>query len=1155
MHDGAIVFNTRIDNSDVEKDLKATEKKIRNAEDSIYKNENAKMPLVKQAEQLDAKLKDAKQNLAYIRQEMAAVQAAMAPGVSADDYMAASADYERIKAALDAQEKEVDDLQKQWKKVNDKVEEYDLKIQRSREEIEKETAEVGRLRAKLGRGGNSLSAVFDNADKSASRFKRRLIGIGMSAFVFNVLSAGLRNAVGYMGKILNTNKQYTQQLAKLRTALLAAFQPIYEFVLPGLLMVMKVLTAILTLFGKFLSWLMGKSYSDMVKSSQALYKEASAIEAVGNAAKKAQKSLAGFDELNRLGENDSDLDYDLGGLTGSGIGEMGELDTSDLDMESADLSGMMNLLDGLGIISALLGKFKFAGILNGIEGIKEIIEAIRQISVEGFSVEAISNAISGIGNIIAAIGFFIGNLKLAGIGMVIDHVGDIIEELAANWEQIKQGDWSGVDKAGMIVDVIGAIAGVVVAMGVFNVISKVKNFLAAGKAIKDITTQSGNVFGGLKNLAVKFAWGVLIIAEVAAAAVLVAGAIALLGYELQLVGDAWTPVIENGETVVAAMAAGIAILAGVGAAAYLLGTVGKTAAVNIGIGTAILLEIGAAAGLFIAEIWAIGTGLDAIGTAWEPVISNGGSIAKAIGVGTGALAAIGVAAAALGAVTVASAGTLPAAIAIGTAVLVELGASFILFSESLSGVADSLSNRLHPALSKANGVLPSVSTNMENFVGFMGDFAEQVAAYTSASVITSLNSGIDKIVNMFAGDPIGNMAAEIESMHGQLIMLNAKLTLIIPELQLACTMMSDFHALVGQLNSLLGIDITLSDSMHINMMDVGINQVAGLAEGMMAGQPLLLESMTLMVLTIQEGFVLPSQTILLTFFAWTSTMFTTNSAMVAAAFAMDYASLNGMFIAPSNAAFTALFAMLTAGWNANSALIISTFQTGYATGVSAGFVTPTQALITSMNANLRAQFTSLQNLTISSFRAAAAGARSAFSGLASWFSSNVYGPISAQLASLRSQISSVMAAANAAAARVSSLSTFRGGFAKGGSLRSGWALVGEAGPEILQMVGGKAVITPLNIPYLAQGAVLPANKPFMAMVGDQKHGTNVEAPLEIIQQAVAEVMGDQAAAMLAGFEAVVQAIQEKNLSVLIGDSDIGEANARYSRRMAIRRGG
>lgn len=49
------------------------------------------------------------------------------------------------------------------------------------------------------------------------------------------------------------------------------------------------------------------------------------------------------------------------------------------------------------------------------------------------------------------------------------------------------------------------------------------------------------------------------------------------------------------------------------------------------------------------------------------------------------------------------------------------------------------------------------------------------------------------------------------------------------------------------------------------------------------------------------------------------------------------------------------------------------------------------------------------------------------------------------------------------------------------------------------------------IPYLAQGAVLPPNKPFMAVVGDQKNGTNVEAPLETIKQALSEVMATQGA--------------------------------------------
>lgn len=46
-------------------------------------------------------------------------------------------------------------------------------------------------------------------------------------------------------------------------------------------------------------------------------------------------------------------------------------------------------------------------------------------------------------------------------------------------------------------------------------------------------------------------------------------------------------------------------------------------------------------------------------------------------------------------------------------------------------------------------------------------------------------------------------------------------------------------------------------------------------------------------------------------------------------------------------------------------------------------------------------------------------------------------------------------------------------------------------------------ITLSTIPPLAKGAVLPPNQPFLAMVGDQKHGTNVEAPLSTIQEALA----------------------------------------------------
>jgi len=88
-----------------------------------------------------------------------------------------------------------------------------------------------------------------------------------------------------------------------------------------------------------------------------------------------------------------------------------------------------------------------------------------------------------------------------------------------------------------------------------------------------------------------------------------------------------------------------------------------------------------------------------------------------------------------------------------------------------------------------------------------------------------------------------------------------------------------------------------------------------------------------------------------------------------------------------------------------------------------------------------------------------------------------------------------------------------------------------------------------SIPYLAKGAVLPANKPFLAMVGDQKNGTNVEAPLALIEEALANVLGsgvgqDNACRLLERILGAVQSIQ-------VGDEVIGRAARRYEDRMAV----
>ncbi len=68
-------------------------------------------------------------------------------------------------------------------------------------------------------------------------------------------------------------------------------------------------------------------------------------------------------------------------------------------------------------------------------------------------------------------------------------------------------------------------------------------------------------------------------------------------------------------------------------------------------------------------------------------------------------------------------------------------------------------------------------------------------------------------------------------------------------------------------------------------------------------------------------------------------------------------------------------------------------------------------------------------------------------------------------------------------------------------------------PDWIPLIGGKefslniSSVSAPQIPYLATGAVIPPNAPFLAMLGDQKHGNNIEAPEDLIRKIVREETG------------------------------------------------
>ena len=496
--------------------------------------------------------------------------------------------------------------------------------------------------------------------------------------------------------------------------------------------------------------------------------------------------------------------------------------------------------EALGAAFLMFGNIKLAGAMLVISGLTGMASAISDMVNNGVNWDNALFFVKNLGLFLSGLGLLSGNTKLAGVGLIISGATLIVDNLKGLIHAIRTGDWSGVDA-------IEIAAGALMLVGGFMLTLKKLDQLkesatagqAASKALETVTettskldnTINTGLSPKLTSLAKNLGLGLVIIAEVTAAALLIVGAIALLGMELEQVGIAWEPVIANGETIAIAIGLGAGILAAIGAATAGLGSIGTTLIVNIALGTAILAELGVATGLFLVEVWAIGKGLDEIGQAWQPVLDNGETIASGIGLGTALLVGIGVVTAALGVATVASAGLLPLAIGLGTAILVELAAAFILFNESLVAVADELNYRLSPSLANLNTKLPTLSTNMSNFVDFMTEFAGQVVRYTEVSAISALSATIDTIIGWFTQDPIEKLATDVEDIGEQTADLNEKLNIAVPELETAAKLLQEYKDLLTKIESLCNSNVELSTGMFVNMKEVGQNLVTGFVDG------------------------------------------------------------------------------------------------------------------------------------------------------------------------------------------------------------------------------------------------------------------------------------------------------------------------------------
>nr|DAO43497.1 MAG TPA: minor tail protein [Caudoviricetes sp.] len=296
--DGSIIINTNLDDRQAQQELNRLNRKIQNLNNQIYVKQRQRAPLVEQSRQLGAELDEA--------------QATLARMTAGDEFFPS--------ASIQEQQNRVNELQGSWNNVQSQVERYDRAIEAANVQINLAQEQAGEIESNMGEISSSAertSQAFDRMQRNITRFSLRLREVVRSALVFTVISQALAAFREWLGKVIQTNDEASAAIARLKGALLTLVQPLVNVIIPALTTFANVLTRIVSAAASLLSSLFGTTAEQSAEAAEELYNETEALDSVGSAAKKAEKSLAGFDTINKLS---GDTAAGSGGtVTGEGV--------------------------------------------------------------------------------------------------------------------------------------------------------------------------------------------------------------------------------------------------------------------------------------------------------------------------------------------------------------------------------------------------------------------------------------------------------------------------------------------------------------------------------------------------------------------------------------------------------------------------------------------------------------------------------------------------------------------------------------------------------------------------------------------------------------------------------------------------------------------
>ena len=424
--DGSIVIETNIDNKKAQKELNQLAKKIQSLEDQLTSKKQGRFPLVENLNVVNAELEEARKQLSMLQDEQNAINAAMKPGSSADDYMRAYSDRPMVDSKLKKQQEKVDAIEKEWRQAEKALSDYDSKISGLEGQLYLAKEEAGGLQqnmAKSGPAAAKMAKSVDRAQKSASKFSSRMREVIRSALVFTVITQGLAKFREWMGKVIKTNDEARASIARLKGALLTLAQPMIEVIIPAFTSFVDMLARIISMAARITAALFGTTAEKAADSAENLYEETEALEKTGEAAEEAGKSLASFDEINQLSgssnksENQAQQDQSI------------EPDFSIVKTSIQDaLSAILELLTGaallaIGAILVFTGASIPVGLALMVAGALAIVDAVTSNpeAIKALLQGGLGEALSIIGPLVAVIGVLLvitGHI-LIGISLII----------------------------------------------------------------------------------------------------------------------------------------------------------------------------------------------------------------------------------------------------------------------------------------------------------------------------------------------------------------------------------------------------------------------------------------------------------------------------------------------------------------------------------------------------------------------------------------------------------------------------------------------------------------------------------------------------------------------------------------------------------------